>query len=113
MSDWLGAFAFTQLIEVPVYSYALRDLNFSRLKRISIAFGASALTHPIVWFVIPVLLPSSDVAMVAAAETFAVVVEAAYLRVFGLRRLYFSWSLLANALSFGLGLLSRRLIGFP
>jgi hypothetical protein len=112
MLSWLSAFAFTQLIEVPVYTYALNEVKFSRSKRVTVAFGASAITHPIVWFVFPVLIPDSYVTMVIACETFAVMVEAAYMRTFGLR-LYFSWSLLANALSFGLSLLSRKLIGWP
>lgn len=112
MFAWLAAFTITQLIEIPVYFYAFRELNFSRLKRISVAFGASAITHPVVWFIFPVLLPSSHVAMVVAAETFAVIVEAAYLRAFGLR-MYFSWSLVANSLSFGSGLLLRKLIDLP
>ena len=111
MFAWLAAFTITQLIEIPVYFYAFHELNFSKLKRISVAFGASAITHPIVWFMFPVLLPSSY-AMVVGAETFAVIVEAAYLHAFGLR-MYFSWSLVANALSFGSGLLLRKLIGFP
>ena len=103
------AFTFTQLIEVPVYFYALHELDLSKLKRISIAFGASAITHPIVWFIIPVLLPSSYLAMVVVAETFAVIVEAVYLCAFGLR-MCFSWSLVANALSFSFGLLLGKLI---
>jgi hypothetical protein len=112
MLAWLEAFTITQLVEVPVYFYALHELNFSKLKKVSVAFGASAITHPIVWFIFPVLLPSHPAVTVAGAETFAVAVEAVYLRAFGLR-LYFSWSLVANSLSFSVGLLLRRLINFP
>jgi hypothetical protein len=112
MLAWLEAFTITQLVEVPVYFYALHELKFSKLKRTLIAFGASAITHPVAWFVFPVLLPSHSAVTVAGAETFAVVVEAVYLRAFGLR-LYFSWSLVANALSFSAYLLLRRLLAFP
>lgn len=112
MFEWLTAFTITQLIEIPVYFYAFHELKFSKIKRISVAFGASAITHPIVWVTVPVLLPFSDLVTVVVVETFAVIVEAAYLRAFGLR-MYFSWSLVANALSFGFGPLLRKLIDFP
>ena len=111
MFAWLVAFTITQLIEIPVYFYALNELKFSKIKRISVAFGASAITHTIAWFTVPVLIPFSDIAMVVVFETFAVIVEAAYLRAFGLR-MYFSWSLVANALSFGFGPLLRKFIDF-
>lgn len=111
---WLLAFAFTQLVEVPIYRRALDG-------RFLVAFGASALTHPVVWFVFPWLFyrsapldgsPALYWTMVAAAETFAVGVEAVWLAAFGLRRALL-WSLLANASSLGLGLLSRWLFGYP
>src|SRR5262249_7561235 len=79
---WLSAFAFTQAVEVPIYIFGLgidgaEDATVAR--RAAIGFGASALTHPIVWFVIPGLLPwASYWSMVAVAETFAVLVEALY-----------------------------------
>ncbi len=82
--------------------------------RVVIAFGASALTHPIVWFVMPWLATSLLVVLARAglplgvttrtlvygalAEGFALLVEAAYLRAFGLRRA-FAWSLAANVAS--------------
>lgn len=77
-----------------------------------IAFGASTITHPIVWFVFPRLITGSYWTMVAAAETFAVVVEALYARAFGLRYAL-AVSLLANAASALLGLGSRYLFGWP
>lgn len=105
MNEWLAAFAFTQIVEVPIYRRALGG-------RALVAFGASALTHPVVWFVFPRLPFASYLAMVAAAEVFAWLVEAAYLRAFGLRRAL-AWSLVANAASLGLGLASRALFGAP
>ncbi len=117
---WLLAFAFTQLVEVPIYRRALDG-------RTLVAFGASTITHPVVWFVFPWLFarfvplgfaPGEHGqfwhywTMVAAAETFAVGVEALWLAAFGLPRALL-WSLLANASSLGLGLLSRWLFGYP
>ena len=107
--SWLVAFAFTQLVEVPVYSVGLRV-------RLLAAFGASALTHPIVWFVI--CSPRWGVAYwatVAVAELFAWLVEAAWFAwVFKKRaRAALTWALLANAASLGAGLISRAIIGAP
>jgi hypothetical protein len=107
LTNWLLVFAFTQLIEVPIYRRALNG-------RTLVAFGASTLTHPVVWFVFPrwgaplwVIYP--------AAEAFAVLVEAGYLRLFGLRPFLaaLGWSLLANAASFGLGILCHFVFGWP
>ena len=105
LKAWLLAFAFTQVVEVPIYRRALGG-------RTLVAFGASALTHPIVWFVFPELPLPGYVAMVVAAETFAWLVEAAWLRAFGLERAL-AWSAIANAASLGLGLASRAAFGVP
>ena len=135
---FLLAFALTQLVEVPIYARALwaserapslplplpspspsplpspSPARRPLAARVVIAFGASALTHPIVWFVMPWLATSLLAALARAglplgvttrtlvygalAEGFAVLVEAAYLRAFGLRRA-FAWSLTANVAS--------------
>lgn len=108
---WLGAFAFTQAVEVPIYTRLVRG-GWVR------AAGASALTHPIVWFVFPVLaeLMSLDwLTMVIVAELFAWWAEAAYFR----RTARISWrraliaTFVANASSVVLGLLSRAWFGWP
>jgi hypothetical protein len=120
---WFWAFLFTQIVEVPIYMRGMRA-------RFHEALGASSLTHPIVWFVIPELwdrfylnvlqrhtsiwLTSSTryVIMVVFAEVFAVVAEAFYFRFIGLEKPW-RWSLIANMASFGLGSLSRAYLGFP
>jgi hypothetical protein len=120
---WFWAFLFTQVVEVPIYMRALRA-------RFHEALGASSLTHPIVWFVIPGLCdslylqiiqrrtsiwlaPSTRyVMMVVVAEVFAVVAEAIYFRIIGLEKPW-RWSLIANMASFGLGSLSRYWFGVP
>ncbi|PRP93951.1 hypothetical protein [Enhygromyxa salina] len=119
MNAWLLAFGFTQLIEVPIYIRALLERLPNREPvcqrwpvALAIAFGASAITHPIVWFVMPKLVPGSWLAMVIVAELFAITAEAAWLRAFGLRR-SLAWAAFANAASVVIGLLLRQAFGWP
>jgi hypothetical protein len=109
MMRWLAAFAITQLVEMPIYARALRG----KKQRLAIAFGASAITHPIVWFVVPVLwLGNSYAAMILASEIFAVVAEAIWLARFGVRRA-FVWALVANGASVTIGFAIRAAFGWP
>lgn len=103
---WFVAFFFTQLFELPIYWRATRSLRVS--------FFASAITHPVVWFVFPVLMDHGldYVPMVALAELFAVLVEAAWLRFHQVPRALL-WSLGANAFSATCGFVLRALVGFP
>lgn len=98
---WLKAFVFTQIVEIPIYRYGLRCHYFR-------AFGASAITHPIVW-----LVAASWSApwwmRAACGESFAFLVEAAYFAVtYGWKR-GLVWSAIANGVSFGLGLIALAL----
>lgn len=111
---WFLAFLFTQAVEVPVYALAARRFWPARATtpwRVAIAFGASALTHPFVWFVFPRLV-DDWLTMVIIAEIFAWLAEAGYLRAAGVRKALWV-SLAANAASLGLGLASRELFGAP
>lgn len=111
--SWVWAFLFTQAVEIPIYLAAMHRQRVDRpwRARAAIAFGATALTHPIVWYVLPWLgLPYW--VYVGVAEAFAVVAEGLYLGAFDLRRALL-WSLLANGASAGLGLTSRALFSFP
>ncbi|MCA9493541.1 MAG: hypothetical protein KC621_26600 [Myxococcales bacterium] len=103
---WGTAFLLTQLVEMPIYAIGTRDSELSVPWRVAVAFGASALTHPIVWFVLRDLLEQrlGFWAYFAIAETFAVLVEALYLRWFEIRRALL-WSLVANGTSASVGLL--------
>jgi hypothetical protein len=101
--DWALAFACTQLIEVPITVRVTGSFRTS--------FLASALTHPVVWFIFP-LVPLGYWAMIACAEAFAVAVEAWWLARHGVRRALLI-SLLANGASFGIGLLLRDAFGVP
>jgi hypothetical protein len=104
---WLRAFLFTQIVEVPIY---VRGLRCSRLA----AFGASALTHPVVWLVFFGRFWRADyTTRFASAELFAWLVEAAYFRFLLGKRGALLWSFVANAASVLLGLACRRLFGFP
>jgi hypothetical protein len=110
VTRWLAAFALTQALEMPVYARALGPERTWAL-RLAIAFGASAITHPLVWFSHP-LLGWPWLSYVVAAEGFAVTVEMLWLRRFGVPHAFW-WSLCANALSAGVGLGVRALAGWP
>ncbi|MFS8067770.1 MAG: hypothetical protein ACMG6S_15505 [Byssovorax sp.] len=123
LAAWISAFAFTQAVEIPLYVAVVRrsvragatSRPVSLAAQIALAFGASAVTHPIVWFLIPRIPYGPYAEMVARAELFAVIVEAFYfyvLEVFDLRRALL-WSLAINATSASLGLLSRWAFGWP
>lgn len=133
MNSWALAFAFTQLVEAPLYLRAQRrdGPERGRWARVAIALGASAITHPWLWFYAPrawvwlysavvlrapalrIASPSLRFAAYALVfESLVVIVEALYFRAWGLRRAW-RWSLLANASSVLLGLLSRAVFGAP
>ena len=100
---WLRAFAFTQIIEVPIYRRALDG-------RTAVAFGASLITHPIVWLASIPLSPKLGLwPYIALAELFAWLVEAGYMHLFGLKRALM-WSAIANGASFGLGTAAHYLL---
>lgn len=109
MSAWLAAYAFTQLVEVPIYVAATRGRSLAQ--RLAIAFGASAVTHPFVWFVWPELV-RPYLLFVVVAEVFAIAVETAWLAAFDVKK-PLAWALGANLVSVGLALVSRSLLGFP
>jgi hypothetical protein len=103
---WLIAFAFTQAVEVPIYLRAGASWR--------VAFLASTLTHPFVWFGFPTVarLGLGYSGTLVLVEGFAIGVEAAWLSARGVKHA-FSWSLLANLASVTLGFLSRWAFGWP
>jgi hypothetical protein len=109
-TQWLQAFLFTELIELPIYCIALRDFGWPT--RFVLAFGPSLLTHPIVWWSITTFGQDHYWKLVAISELLAVVAEAFYLRLLGVPRA-FDWSLIANGSSYGLGLICQFLLGMP
>jgi hypothetical protein len=104
-SRWLVAFAVTQAVEVPIYLLALREHPWRQ--RLWVAFMASVITHPIAWAMGFVLHPF--VLHVIVAETFAVVVEALWLRHHGVPRALW-WALTANAASVAVFIAGRSLL---
>lgn len=105
---WLFAFAITQVVEMGIYVQAFGPQRSVR-ERLTLAFVMSAVTHPIVVYVIPDLVydfVADDYwTMVVFAEAFAVLAEAAMLAVLGLGfKRGLLWSLAANACSFTMGM---------
>ena len=127
---WLLAFGLTQLIEVPIYLRGLPPGASGR--RIGVAFGASALTHPFVAFVIPwlwskvltpvVFIPGHtkldagfllNAALFAmTAEGFAIAAEALYMSRFCAKR-PLRLALTANLASSIVGALLTWQTGWP
>lgn len=105
---WLLAFLLTQAVEVPIWQLSLRPRPL--LQRLAIGFGASLLTHPLLWILWPLGLPGNYWAAVAVGETGVVLVEAIYIRLWGVKS-PLTWSLLANGASFVTGLLWVSLVG--
>jgi hypothetical protein len=110
---WLRAFAVTELVEAPLYALALlrgplgtresKPRRWNMARAIVLALCASAITHPLAWFVLAPRRDPSSWPAVAFAEVVVVVIESGYLASLGLRRAIV-WSLCANAVSFGVGL---------
>jgi len=123
VSAWFVAFAFTQVVEAPIYQRLL-GCSFGS------ALVPSALTHPVLWFVIFPYLPLSYVQKAVIGETFVVLVETLcallWLALRGShgphtrlptarRRAFWAFAVafIANAASMGLGLLSRHFFCVP
>jgi hypothetical protein len=105
---WLRAFFFTQLVEMPVY---LLLLPVTRVR----AFAASAVTHPFVWFVFPLLARCSVPYTTWSwlSELFAWLVEAAIMLKVARYPRALVVSFAANLASVVLGELCRHFFGYP
>jgi hypothetical protein len=99
VGDWSTAFLLTEGIEVPVYLWTARSMSGPR--RFAYAAGASAITHPILWFCLP-WETAPYFPLLLGAEAFAVGVEALWGRLWGAPRPWLA-SLVANSASYGLG----------
>ena len=113
VAAWARAFAFTLAVELAVAAPLLRSVEPSARRRLAAVTLVNVASHPAVWFVVPALgLPYAP--MIAIAEAWALLCElAGYLVVFprlGARRA-FGVAALANAASFGLGVVARELFG--
>ena len=111
---WLKAFALTAAIEVPIATWLFRESGGPWWRRSGLCLYANLASHPAVWFIFPALGLTFP-RMVLAAEAWAVVSEAvffwlAFQRVDARRAV--GVALLANGISFGLGLVLRELTGW-
>jgi hypothetical protein len=102
MNNWLTAFLFTQAIEIPLYLWAGRSVPAG--KRLAAAAGASALTHPLLWFCFP-WDPGNYLRSLLTGECLVVLAETAVLLRMGFPR-PLAVSALVNAASCGAGLLA-------
>jgi len=106
VNEWLTAFLLTEAVEVPIYGLALKEWPLTI--RLALAFVPSLLTHPLVWWFVGQSTPRGYWWAVAGAELFAVLAEAAVLRILRVRAAVL-WSILANTSSLGVGMLFYRL----
>jgi len=112
ITSWLLAFALTQVIEAPIYTVGIHRSTQRRwTTALAIALGASAITHPFVWFVFPNLI-DAPIPRIAISEVFAWSVELAWLAAFRVPRPWL-WSSLANGASFGTGVVLSLTLGWP
>ena len=97
LGSWAFAFAMTQAVEVPIWMRA----HTKRLRFVK-SFGASALTHPLLWWIFMPMWHGSYVASVLVGEALVIAIEAAYARTLGVKR-PLVWSIVANAASTAVG----------
>jgi len=111
--EWARAFALTLAVEEAVVLAMTRRDSEPWAKRAGLVAFANLATHPAVWFVFPLVL-THDTTRLVASETWAVVLEAVFYaltmkmsagRAFGV-------SAIANAASFGAGIVVRALTGW-
>ncbi len=105
LERWLIAFAATQIVEVPIYAAAQPGRPWAR--RLWVGVLASTLTHPLVSSLGFVL--RDFLLHVVVGETFAVAVEALWLRRHGVERAFW-WALTANAASVATFIFGRSLV---
>lgn len=107
---WLSAFLFTTALEVPIVLLLTRRLGLPWPRRLAVAITAQCASHPAVWFIFPALgMIYRD--QIIVSEAWALLSETviyfAILERLKLSRA-FAVSLLANGISYALGVLSQR-----
>lgn len=96
---WLLAFCLTQVVEAPLYLMACPDRSIQH--RLVIALGASAITHPALYFGIRAI-DGDWMTLVLAGELVVVAIEAGWLALWRVDQPV-AWALLANASSVAVG----------
>jgi hypothetical protein len=110
---WFLAFVLTQALEIPIAVALSRQAEVGFSRRVVLAFFASLATHPVVWFVVP-LLGLSGGSAVALSEAWACAIETVfYVTVFPKLSAArcIAISALANGVSFSAGLIIDRFTG--
>lgn len=122
---WLFAFGLTQLIEGPVYYYALGSGSAfgtapparPPIERALLALLPSALTHPMLWFALfpPLYRQMGYWPSVVASEIIVWLVEAAILHALTRRSIprALVWAFGANLVSVLVGLITSQVFGWP
>ncbi len=107
---WLSAFLFTMALEVPIVVALTHRLGKPWPRRLAVALTAQCASHPAVWFIFPSLgMVYRD--QIIVSELWALLSETfIYVGIFEKLTLprAFAISLLANGVSYGLGVLSQR-----
>jgi hypothetical protein len=113
VSLWFPAFVLTVVVEAPIVWLLARGVEPNGVRLVVLVVFANLVTHPAVWFIFTQLLVAGTAAFTLAAETWAVGVEAIFYAVvfrgFGVPRAL-GTSLVANAASYGAGLLTTALL---
>jgi len=73
--DWLASFVLTLGVELPIAWRLLRDEPTAPPRLLGVVVGASALTHPLLWFALPLLF-GNYVTYLVTCESGIVLVEA-------------------------------------
>ncbi|MFT5465890.1 MAG: hypothetical protein ACI8UO_000986 [Verrucomicrobiales bacterium] len=107
--DWFNALLLTQLVEVPIYLVFARRLPIG--KRITYAFCASLITHPIVWLIV-LFGPGPFWFLIIIAELWAFGGEAAFGIFLKTKRPLLA-SFTANVASILVGLATREYFNWP
>ena len=105
--NWIMAFSITQVVEITVGSLFWKDEDISTKRKCLTIFGASLITHPMVWFVFPNIQHEGGFSYeeyLLMAEGYAYSVEAFYYYVVKVKRPILL-SIATNTCSFLLGLL--------
>jgi hypothetical protein len=108
LPHWLRSFAFTLLVEVPIFVLMTRG-SVSRLRAAVGGALGTCMTHPCLWFVWPRLFRDYAV-YITSGEILIVLVESVvfFLVVRTIRWRRALWvSFVANAVSYGVGLAIR------
>ena len=97
---WLKLFILAQLIELPIYYKLIEAHN---VKKLLLGFGASAITHPLLWFMMP-WDSAPFLLLLVIGEAAVFIVEGIFLKSFGIKNPFYI-STLANSASMITGVL--------